>query len=120
VTYHSRDTIIERGEYLALELLDSLHFPSATVLGRHLVLPPPPDVLTQLHLQTKNSVPLFRIPDKTTIELPKSSVTDPDPEVFGPPGSGSGSISQRLWIRILLVSSTKNSKKNLDFYCFVT
>ncbi len=32
---------------------------------------------------------------------------DPDPHVFGPPGSGSGSIR-------------KFSKKNLDFYCFVT
>ncbi len=30
---------------------------------------------------------------------------------FGPPGSGSGSIS---------LSLSKNSKKNLDFYCFVT
>jgi hypothetical protein len=58
-----------------------------------------------------------------------SSVADPnpdppDPRVFGPPGSGSGSTSQRydpdpLWIRILL-SSCKNSKKNLDSYYFVT
>jgi hypothetical protein len=33
---------------------------------------------------------------------------DPDPRVRG-----------TLWIRIL-ISSSKNSKKNLDFYCFVT
>ncbi len=48
-----------------------------------------------------------------------------DPNVFGPPGSGSRFISQRYGsgsgsgIRILL-SSSKNSKKNLDSYCFVT
>jgi hypothetical protein len=51
--------------------------------------------------------------------------SDPDPHVFGPPGSGStshryGSGSRiLLWIRILL-SSCKNSKKNLDSYYFVT
>ncbi len=54
---------------------------------------------------------------------------DPDPPVFGPPGSGSGFTSQRygsgsgvlLWIRIrILLSSCKNSKKNLDSYYFVT
>ncbi len=63
---------------------------------------------------------------------PPTSVADPypnpDPHVFGPPGSGSGSISQKVWIRIgiriwiriwILLSLSKNSKKNLDFYCFV-
>jgi hypothetical protein len=54
---------------------------------------------------------------------------DPDPRVFGPSGSGSGSTSQRgwIWIRILLwiririlLSSCKNSKKNLDSSYFVT
>jgi hypothetical protein len=30
-----------------------------------------------------------------SLDSPKSSVADPDPHVFGPPGSGSGSISQR-------------------------
>jgi hypothetical protein len=46
---------------------------------------------------------------------------NPDPHVFGPPGSGSGSTSQRVWIRIrILLSSCKNSKKNLDSYYFVT
>jgi hypothetical protein len=44
------------------------------------------------------------------------SVADPDPHVFGPPGSGSMS---QVWIRILL-SSCKNSKKNLVSYYFVT
>jgi hypothetical protein len=52
-----------------------------------------------------------------------------DPHVFGPPGSGSGSISQRyvsgsgfgsgIRLRILL-SSCKNSKKNFDSYYFVS
>jgi hypothetical protein len=93
VTYHSCDTITERGEkYLALQLLDSLHFPSAAVLGRQLVLPPPPDVLAQLHLQIYITVGTLQDTRKTTIELPKSSVADPDPNpepsdpyVFGPP-----------------------------------
>jgi hypothetical protein len=42
----------------------------------------------------------------------KTSVADPDPSdpnVFGPPGSGS-----------ILLSPSKISKKNLDSYCFVT
>jgi hypothetical protein len=47
-----------------------------------------------------------------------SSVADPDPSLFGPPGSGSGSISE-VRIRILL-SSSKNIKKTLGSYCFVT
>ena len=48
-----------------------------------------------------------------------SSVADPnpdpsDPNVFGPPGSRSGSDSL-VWIRIwILLSPIKNSKKNLD------
>jgi hypothetical protein len=78
----------------------------------------------------------------------KSSVADPDPNpdpldshVFGPPGYGSGYTSQRygsgsgscsgsgsgstcFWpsrIRIrIILSSCKNSKKNLDPYYFVT
>jgi hypothetical protein len=54
-----------------------------------------------------------------------SSVANPnpdpsDPYVFGPPGSGSGSISQ-VWIGIwILLSSSKNGKKNPDSYCSVT
>jgi hypothetical protein len=53
-----------------------------------------------------------------------SSVADPDPNpdphVFGPPGSGS--IYSDVWIRIgirILLSSYKNSKKNLEAYYFV-
>ncbi len=46
-----------------------------------------------------------------------SSVADPDPYVFGHPGSGSA--IQSYGIRIL-PSSSKKSKKNLDSYCFVT
>jgi hypothetical protein len=54
---------------------------------------------------------------------------NPDPHVFGPPGSGSGSTMQEVWIRIrillwirirFLLSSCKNSKKNLYSYNFVT
>ncbi len=65
---------------------------------------------------------------KLLLKAKISSVADPDPNpdprFFGPPGSGSGSISQRqVWIRIrvwILLSLSKNSKENLDFYCFVT
>jgi hypothetical protein len=39
---------------------------------------------------------------------------------FGPP-PGSGSSRQRYPVRIqILLSSSKNSKKNIDSYCFVT
>jgi hypothetical protein len=41
------------------------------------------------------------------------SVAYPDPYVFGSPGSGSASVTQRY-------GSSKNNKKNLDSYCFVT
>jgi hypothetical protein len=53
-----------------------------------------------------------------SIAYEESSVADPDPHVFGPPGSGS--TGQRYGrIRILLLSC-KKSKKNLDSYYFVT
>ncbi len=64
--------------------------------------------------------------DDVFFKLFITSVADPNPDpsnpyVFGPPGSGS--ISQQvqygIWIRILL-SSSKNRKKNLASYCFVT
>jgi hypothetical protein len=50
-------------------------------------------------------------------------VADPDPYVFGPPGSGSN--SQRYGSGSGVGSGSfyrqaKNGKKNLDFYCFVT
>jgi hypothetical protein len=46
-------------------------------------------------------------------ELPSSTEKQvADPYVFGPPGSGS--VCQRYES-----GSTENSKKNLDFYCFV-
>ncbi len=55
---------------------------------------------------------------------PLTSVADPDPNsdphVFGPPGSGSGSISQRYGSGRILLSWSINSKKILDLYCFVT
>jgi hypothetical protein len=46
---------------------------------------------------------------------PNPDPDPPDPSVFGPPGSGSGSFRLRI-----LRSSSKNSKKNFDFYFFVT
>jgi hypothetical protein len=50
----------------------------------------------------------------TSVPDPDPPDTDPpDPHVFGP--YGSGSISQRI-----LLSLSKNSKKTLDFYSFVT
>jgi hypothetical protein len=50
---------------------------------------------------------------------PNPDPDPPDPHVFGPPGSGS--ISQRSRIRIgILLSLSKFTKKNLDFYSFVT
>jgi hypothetical protein len=60
---------------------------------------------------------------KTMIPTVLCSVADP--HVFGPPGSGSGSISQEVWIRLririwILLSPSKNNKKNLDSCCFVT
>ena len=51
------------------------------------------------------------------------SVADPDPpdpRVFGPHGSGSGKSEVWILLRIrILLSLSKNGKKNLDFYCFV-
>ncbi len=53
--------------------------------------------------------------------FPSGSVVDPDPYVFGPTGSGSVIIctdsSLFVWI---LPPTSKNNKKNLDFYCFLT
>jgi len=45
---------------------------------------------------------------------PNPDPDPPDPHVLGPPGSVSGSTSQRYG------SGSKNSKKNLDSYYFVT
>jgi hypothetical protein len=63
--------------------------------------------------------------DKTIIEYRCSSVADlnPDPHVFGPPGSGS--ISQRYGCGSGSGSGTfyyhgKNNQKNLDSHYFVT
>jgi hypothetical protein len=49
---------------------------------------------------------------KSASGLPCASVADPDPYVFGPPGSGSVSQDVQIWIQILLLSS-KNSEKTL-------
>jgi hypothetical protein len=48
------------------------------------------------------------------------SVVDPDPYVFGPPGSGFVIICTVPDLDPILPSSSKNSKKNLDFYCVVS
>ncbi len=51
----------------------------------------------------------------------RSSVVNPDPCVFGPPGSGPGPViicADPDWFRIqILPSPSKNSKKTLHFYC---
>ncbi len=53
------------------------------------------------------------------IPVPSAIVANPEGSIsFGPP-PGSGSISQRYGSGILL-SSSKNSKKNIDSYCSVT
>ncbi len=56
-----------------------------------------------------------------------TSFADPNPDpsdlyVFGPPGFGSGSISQRHGFESgsFYLSSSKKCKKNLDSYCSVT
>jgi hypothetical protein len=52
---------------------------------------------------------------------PNSDPDPPDPHDFGPPGSGSGAISHRYLAPDPDPSIIRqNSKKNLDFYCFVT
>jgi hypothetical protein len=80
-----------------------------------------------IHQETRSCpIPLSRKTMFVTPELKRlpDSVADPDPDphVFGPPGSGSTSqiwIRILLWIRIL-PSACKNSKENLDSYYFVT
>jgi hypothetical protein len=57
------------------------------------------------------------------IRVPDPNTDPADPHVYGPPRSGF--ISQRCGDRdpdpfIILLSSSKKSKKNLDSYCFVT
>jgi hypothetical protein len=68
------------------------------------------------------------VPDVPAAAISEGSVADPnpdpdppDPHVFGPPRSSQVWIRILLWIRIrILLSSCKNSKKNLDFCYFVT
>jgi hypothetical protein len=56
-----------------------------------------------------------------TYGIPVTSVADPDPHVFGPPGSGSGSTRQRMDPDPAPDPSIimQNSKKNLGSYYFV-
>jgi hypothetical protein len=65
---------------------------------------------------------LIILKDKIVTGLLKNSVVDPDQYVFGPPGSAFGSVSLKYGYRTGsdLSSTSKNSRKNLDFYCFVT
>jgi hypothetical protein len=46
----------------------------------------------------------------------ESSVADPDPHVFRPPESGSGNQRYGSGPAPILLSLSKISKKNLDFY----
>ncbi len=51
--------------------------------------------------------------------VPDPDLDPPDPHVFGPSGSGFETISQRYGSGSFYQAS-KNRKKNLDYYCFVT
>ncbi len=55
----------------------------------------------------------------TSVPDPDPNPEPPDPHVFRPPGSGSASQIYGSGSRSFL-SSSKNSKKTLDSYCFVT
>jgi hypothetical protein len=82
-----------------------LLLPECGVHGGQLVLFGHELVARLLHPAHFISTLLFSVPDPDT---------DPDQLVFGPPGSTC------FWSSRILLSSSKNSKKNLDSYCFVT
>jgi hypothetical protein len=50
----------------------------------------------------------------------QSAMGIPDPYVFGPPGSGSGSVSQRYGSGSLYHQAKIVGKENLDSYGFVS
>jgi hypothetical protein len=56
----------------------------------------------------------------SSVADPNPDPDPPDPRVFGPPGSGYGSTSQRYRSGSGSCSGCKNSKKSLDSYYFVT
>jgi hypothetical protein len=56
---------------------------------------------------------------KSSVSDPDPNPDPPDPQAFGPPGSRSGSISQRFGSGSFY-QQAKTSKKSLDSYCFVT
>ncbi len=96
------------------------------ILGQNAFFVTPCDSLAVL-ANNLHLIPYFQ---KVKLYLLDNGVPDPDPHphIFGPPGSGSGSISRvrgmdpapDLDPSIILLSSSKNSKKNLDSYCFLT
>ncbi len=60
--------------------------------------------------------------DRKPSNIEKSSVPDPDPYVFGPPKSASGSViySTELAPDPDPSNNKQTMKKTLDFCCFVT
>jgi hypothetical protein len=73
-----------------------------------------------------NIAPTFATCYHTKLKKIKSVLGAPNPYVFGPPGSASGSVSHKYGSgsgtsRLRNVPSpSKKSKKKLDFCCFVT
>ncbi len=81
--------------------------------------PPPPPPKKTFNCSCRGSV-TFQVEQTGPPTTLLTSVADP--HVFGPPGSGSRSISQRYRSGSGSGSGSpsKKSKKNLDSYCFVT
>jgi hypothetical protein len=65
------------------------------------------------------------LPDPDPLVRVTGSVPNPDPHVSRPPESGSDQLVRGIYSSgsgsfTILLSSSKNSKKNLDSYCVVT
>jgi hypothetical protein len=66
-----------------------------------------------------DSIPAF--PNTDSVADPNPDPDTPDPHVFGPPGSGFRSSSQRYGSGSgSFYQQAKIVRKNLDSYCFVT
>jgi hypothetical protein len=82
--------------------------------------------VAQKSLQQVEEIPKLKIQihkKKERMNMKMLSTSVADPLVFGPPGSGSGSISQRYGsgsFYYLFINKQKYSKYYLYSYCFVT